>query len=60
MVYSKIEEIENIIKKIIVSTIKYYKGKGPEYVNVKIEDDIIRIHTKGTSTDVGKVLIKHG
>lgn len=53
-------EIEKRIKAIAIRVIKLYKGKGPNYVNVKITDNKIDMLAKGILSNLGKYLIEHG
>ena len=52
-------EIEKIIKSVVIKIIKLYKGKGPDYVNVKITGKEIEICAKGILSSFGKFLIEH-
>jgi len=54
-------ELQEKIKKIAVKIIKYYRGRGPEYVKVKIENiDTITIEIKGILSNLSEILVKEG
>lgn len=55
------EEVEAVgeIRKLIFKFIKYYKGKGPQYVNVNFDDNNINIYIKGIFTNMEKLLFEH-
>jgi len=54
-------ELQEKIKQIAVKIIKYYRGRGPEYVKVKIENsDIITIDIKGILSNVTEILVNEG
>lgn len=54
-------ELQEQIKKIAVKIIKYYRGRGPEYVKVKIENpNIITIGIKGILSNLSEILVNEG
>lgn len=53
------QEVEKVIKVIVIKAIKLYKGKGPDYVNVKVTGKEIEICAKGVVSKIGKLLIEH-
>ncbi len=52
----KKNEDKEIIKNIIIRSVKKYRLKDPFYVNVIIESDIISIYIKGILSKIGEVL----
>lgn len=58
--YSK-AEFQERIKKLVVKIIKHYRGKGPEYVKVKIIDDNnLNIQIKGILSNLSEILVDEG
>lgn len=55
----KFQSQENI-RKLATKIIKHYRGKGPECVKVKIENDIITIHINGILSNLSEILVKEG
>lgn len=52
-------EAADEIKKIIFKLVKYYKGKGPQYVNVRLIDSNITVYIKGVFTNLDKLLYEN-
>lgn len=52
--------MEEKIKKIVAIHIKAYRGKGPEYIKINRNDDLINIYAKGILSTVGELLVKQG
>lgn len=58
--YSK-AEFQEKIKKLVVKIIKHYRGKGPEYVKVKVIDDKnLNIEIKGILSNLSEILVDEG
>lgn len=53
------DELERVLKKIIVRVVKLYKGKGPDYINIKMNNDKIEMFAKGVLSPLGKFLIEY-
>ena len=54
-------ELQEQIKKVAVKIIKYYRGRGPEYVKVRIDfPDIITINIKGILSNLSEILVNEG
>ncbi|MDF2883912.1 MAG: hypothetical protein K0R54_4477, partial [Clostridiaceae bacterium] len=55
------EEVEaaDEIRKLIFKFVKYYKGKGPQYVNVNLSDSNITVYIKGVFTNLDKLLYEN-
>lgn len=54
-------KIEEKIKKLAVKIIKYYRGKGPEYVKVKMNTPKnITIDIKGILSNLTEILVDEG
>lgn len=54
-------EMQEQIKKIAVKIIKYYRGRGPEYVKVKINSpEIITVDIKGILSNLSEILVNEG
>ncbi|QAT40595.1 Na-translocating system protein MpsC family protein [Clostridium sp. JN-9] len=47
------------IKKITFKFVKYYRGKGPQYVNVRLNYSNITIYIKGVFTNLDKLLYEN-
>lgn len=52
--------VEKDIKKVIIKISKKYIGKGPEYVKVKINNDIADIVLKGIISNTVDILLEQG
>lgn len=55
MLKQEAEETDEI-RKLIFKFVKYYKGKGPQYVNVYLNDSNITIFIKGIFTNLERLL----
>ncbi|MBI6874279.1 Na-translocating system protein MpsC family protein [Clostridium aciditolerans] len=53
-------QLQENIRKLATKIIKHYRGKGPECVKVKIENDIITIHINGILSNLSEILVKEG
>ena len=54
-------ELQEQIKKVAVKIIKYYRGRGPEYVKVKIDSpDTITVEIKGILSNLSEILVNEG
>lgn len=54
-------QIEEKIKKLAVKIIKYYRGRGPEYVRVKVNNPkMITIDIKGILSNLSEILVGEG
>ncbi|MFW2491263.1 Na-translocating system protein MpsC family protein [Clostridium chromiireducens] len=54
-------ELQEQIKKVAVKIIKYYRGRGPEYVKVKIDSpDTITVDVKGILSNLSEILVNEG
>lgn len=54
-------EMQEEIKKVAVKIIKHYRGRGPEYVKVKVDSkDIITISIKGILSNLSEILVNEG
>ncbi|MBC2582939.1 Na-translocating system protein MpsC family protein [Clostridium sp. DJ247] len=53
-------EAQEKIRKLVVKIVKHYRGKGPEFVKVKIDNSIITIHIKGILSNLSEILVKEG
>jgi len=54
-------ELQEQIKKVTVKIIKYYRGRGPEYVKVKIDSpDTITVDIKGILSNLSEILVNEG
>jgi uncharacterized protein YbcI len=52
-------ETADEIRKLIFKFVKYYKGKGPQYVNVNLIDNNITVYIKGVFTNLDKLLYEN-
>lgn len=54
-------ELQEQIKKVTVKIIKYYRGRGPEYVKVKVySPDTIIVDIKGILSNLSEILVNEG
>lgn len=54
-------ELQEQIKKVAVKIVKYYRGRGPEYVKVKVEaSNIITVNIKGILSNLSEILVNEG
>ncbi|MTK12517.1 MAG: DUF2294 family protein [Clostridiaceae bacterium] len=53
-------QLQENIRKLATKIIKHYRGKGPECVKVKIENDSITIHINGILSNLSEILVKEG
>ncbi|WP_338025475.1 Na-translocating system protein MpsC family protein [Clostridium yunnanense] len=54
-------DLQENVKKLAVKIIKHYRGKGPEYVKVKILDaDTIVVDIKGILSNLSEILVNEG
>ena len=53
-------ELQENIRKLAVKIVKHYRGKGPDNVKVKIEDQIITVEIRGVFSDLSKILMSEG
>ena len=54
-------EMQEEIKKVAVKIIKHYRGRGPEYVKIKVESkDVITISIKGILSNLSEILVNEG
>ncbi|MDP4145447.1 MAG: Na-translocating system protein MpsC family protein, partial [Bacillota bacterium] len=53
-------EMQEKIRKLAVKIIKHYRGKGPDNVKVKVENELITIHIKGILSNLSEILVKEG
>lgn len=54
-------EIQEQIKKVAMKIVKYYRGRGPEYVKVKFDSpDTIIVHIKGILSNLSEILVNEG
>ena len=54
-------ELQEQIKKVAVKIIKYYRGRGPEYVKVKIDSpDTITVDIRGILSNLSEILVNEG
>jgi uncharacterized protein YbcI len=53
-------QLQENIRKLATKIIKHYRGKGPECVKVKIENNIITIHISGILSNLSEILVKEG
>jgi uncharacterized protein YbcI len=54
-------EMQEQIKKVAVKIVKYYRGRGPEYVKVKFDNpNIIIIDIKGILSNLSEILVNEG
>ncbi|WP_315068028.1 Na-translocating system protein MpsC family protein [uncultured Clostridium sp.] len=51
-------ELQERIKKVTVKIVKHYRGRGPEYVKVKIDSpDTITVEIKGILSNLSEILV---
>ncbi|QAA33328.1 DUF2294 domain-containing protein [Clostridium manihotivorum] len=54
-------DLQEDVKKLAVKIIKHYRGKGPEYVKVKmIDTDTIVLDIKGILSNLSEILVNEG
>lgn len=54
-------EMQEQIKKVAVKIVKYYRGRGPEYVKVKFHNpDTITVDIKGILSNLSEILVNEG
>ncbi|MCR3760474.1 Na-translocating system protein MpsC family protein [Clostridium felsineum] len=54
-------EFQERIKRLVVKIVKHYRGKGPDYVKVKIIDDNnFNIEIKGILSNLSEILVDEG
>ncbi|NRT79876.1 Na-translocating system protein MpsC family protein [Clostridium beijerinckii] len=54
-------ELQEQIKKVTVKIVKYYRGRGPEYVKVKVDSpDTIIVDIKGILSNLSEILVNEG
>lgn len=53
-------ELQEKIRKLAVKIVKHYRGKGPDNVKVKIEEQLITVEIRGVFSDLSKILIREG
>ncbi|WP_297428225.1 Na-translocating system protein MpsC family protein [Clostridium sp.] len=54
-------ELQEQIKKVTVKIVKHYRGRGPEYVKVKIDShDTIIVEIKGILSNLSEILVNEG
>ncbi|KLU65928.1 hypothetical protein DEAC_c19670 [Desulfosporosinus acididurans] len=58
--FDKSPEMQEKIRKLAVKIVKHYRGKGPEYVIVKIDDELITITIKGILSNLSEILVEEG
>ena len=58
--FDKSPEMQEKIRKLAIKVVKHYRGKGPEYVIIKIDDDLISITIKGILSNLSEILVKEG
>ncbi|WP_088228675.1 Na-translocating system protein MpsC family protein [Desulfosporosinus sp. FKB] len=58
--FDKSPEMQEKIRKLAVKIVKHYRGKGPEYVIVRIDDELITITIKGILSNLSEILVEQG
>jgi len=58
--FDKSPEMQEKIRKLAIKLVKHYRGKGPEYVIIKIEDELITITIKGILSNLSEILVEEG
>ena len=58
--FDKSPEMQEKIRKLAIKLVKHYRGKDPEYVIVKIEDELITITIKGILSNLSEILVEEG
>lgn len=53
-------ELQEKIRKLTIKIIKYYRGKGPDNVKVKIEGQLITVEIIGIISNLSNILIEEG
>ena len=53
-------ELQEKLRRLTIEIIKHYRGKGPDYVKVKIQDDLITINIKGILSNLSEILVGEG
>lgn len=53
-------ELQEDLRKLAIKIVKYYKGKGPDNVKVKIDGNIIIIEVRGILSKLSDILVKQG
>jgi uncharacterized protein YbcI len=54
-------ELQERIKKVTIKIVKHYRGRGPEYVKVKIDSpDTITVEIKGILSNLSEILVNEG
>jgi len=53
-------ELQEKIRKLAIKIVKHYRGKGPDNVKVKIEDQIITVEIRGVLSDLSKIFMREG
>lgn len=54
-------EFQERVRKLVVRIVKHYRGKGPENVKVKIENERqISIEIRGILSNLSEILVKEG
>ncbi|WP_179035648.1 Na-translocating system protein MpsC family protein [Paenibacillus sp. URB8-2] len=54
-------ECQEKIRRLVVKIVKHYRGRGPENVKVKLENDLlITIEIRGILSSLSEILMKEG
>ncbi|AKG34685.1 Na-translocating system protein MpsC family protein [Paenibacillus durus] len=54
-------EYQEKIRRLVVKIVKHYRGRGPENVKVKLENDqLIIIEIRGILSNLSEILVKEG
>lgn len=53
-------ELQEDLRKLAIKIVKYYKGKGPDNVKVKIDGNLITIEVRGILSKLSDILVKQG
>lgn len=53
-------ELQENIRRFAIKIVKYYKGKGPDNVKIKIDGNLITIEVRGILSKLSDILVKQG